>query len=57
MATPKTTSYNGYCMKCQTKRDFDGDIHEVNQRRMVKGTCPVCGSKINRILGNKPATA
>ena len=36
-------SYNGYCVKCKDKRDFDGDIAETNGRRMAKGTCPVCG--------------
>ena len=44
-------SYNGYCVKCKDKRDFDGDIAETNGRRMAKGTCPVCGTKMNRILG------
>jgi hypothetical protein len=44
-------SYNGYCVKCKDKRDFDGDISETNGRRMAKGTCPVCGTRMNRILG------
>ena len=44
-------SYNGYCVKCKEKRDFDGEVAEVNGRRMAKGTCPVCGTKMNRILG------
>ena len=44
-------SYNGYCVKCKDKRDFDGDIAETNGRRMAKGTCPVCGTRMNRILG------
>ena len=44
-------TYNGYCVKCKEKRDFDGEVHESNGRRMAKGTCPVCGTKMNRILG------
>jgi Domain of unknown function (DUF5679) len=44
-------SYNGYCVKCKDKRDFDGDAAETNGRRMAKGTCPVCGTRMNRILG------
>jgi Zn finger protein HypA/HybF involved in hydrogenase expression len=44
-------TYNGYCVKCKDKRDFDGEVVETNGRRMAKGTCPVCGTKMNRILG------
>ncbi|WP_434450278.1 DUF5679 domain-containing protein [Lentzea sp. E54] len=43
--------YNGYCVKCREKRDFDGNVEETNGRRMAKGTCPVCGTKMTRILG------
>jgi transcription initiation factor IIE alpha subunit len=44
--------YNGYCVKCREKRDFDGQVEETaSGRRMAKGTCPVCGTKMNRILG------
>ncbi len=38
-------------MKCKEKRDFDGEVTEGNGRRMAKGICPVCGTKMNRILG------
>ena len=44
-------SYNGYCVKCKDKRDLDGDIAETNGRRMAEGTCPVCGTRMNRIQG------
>jgi hypothetical protein len=44
-------TYNGYCVKCKEKRDFSGEVHETNGRRMAKGTCPICGTKMNRILG------
>jgi hypothetical protein len=49
-ATTKT--YNGYCVKCKEKRDFEGSV-EVSKTgmKMAKGKCPVCGTTVNRILG------
>lgn len=48
-------TYEGYCVKCRAKREFHGHIEESdNGRRMAKGTCPVCGTKMNRILKNIP---
>jgi hypothetical protein len=45
-------TYNGYCVKCHEKRDFHGEIHvSDNGTRMAQGPCPVCGTKMNRILG------
>lgn len=44
-------TYNGYCVKCREKRDFEGEVNEKNGRRMAQGKCPVCGTKMNRILG------
>jgi hypothetical protein len=45
-------TYNGYCVKCKEKRDFDGEVNVSDSgRRMAKGICPVCGTKMNRILG------
>jgi hypothetical protein len=45
-------TYNGYCVKCKEKRDFDGEVSvSESGRRMAKGICPVCGTKMNRILG------
>ena len=44
--------YNGYCVKCKEKRDFEGEVKVSDSgRRMAQGTCPVCGTKMNRILG------
>ncbi len=41
-----------YCVKCKEKRDFDGEVKvSESGRRMAQGTCPVCGTKMNRILG------
>jgi hypothetical protein len=46
------TTYNGYCVKCKEKRDFEGTV-EVSKTGMnvAKGKCPVCGTTMNRILG------
>ncbi|WP_162836184.1 DUF5679 domain-containing protein [Demequina sediminicola] len=41
-----------YCVKCKDKRTTEGDVVvSENGRRMAKGTCPECGTKLNRILG------
>jgi hypothetical protein len=59
---PKTITYGGflmefegYCVKCRTKRTItDGVVEETAQgRRMAKGTCPVCGTKVTRFLSSK----
>ena len=45
-------SNEGYCDKCKEKRTFDGEVKVSDSgRRMAQGTCPVCGTKMNRILG------
>ena len=45
-------NYEGYCVKCREKREFDGqEVELANGRRAAQGTCPVCGTKMNRILG------
>lgn len=44
--------YNGYCVKCKEKRDFEGEVAvSKTGMRMAKGKCPVCGTTVNRILG------
>ena len=45
-------TYNGYCVKCKEKRDFEGSV-EISKTgmKMAKGKCPVCGTTVNRILG------
>jgi hypothetical protein len=49
---PVAETYNGYCVKCKEKRDFEGEVKvSESGRRMAQGTCPVCGTKMNRILG------
>jgi len=51
--TAMAESYTGtaYCVKCKEKRDFTGNVEETNGRRFAKGICPVCGTKVTRILG------
>jgi hypothetical protein len=47
-------SYTGdaYCVKCKEKRDCTGEVKVCESgRRMAQGICPVCGTKLNRILG------
>jgi len=46
-----------YCVKCREKREMQ-DAKEVmmkgkggSKRKALKGTCPVCGTKMFRILG------
>jgi hypothetical protein len=47
--------FEGYCVKCREKRTItDGRVEETAKgRRMAKGTCPVCGTKVNRFLSSK----
>jgi len=47
----------GYRVKCKAKREMN-DAQEVvtegksgRKTRMMKGVCPECGTKMNRILG------
>ena len=44
-------TYNGYCVKCRRSVTSRARSRETNGRRMAKGICPVCGTKMNRILG------
>ncbi|MGC4175589.1 DUF5679 domain-containing protein [Demequina sp.] len=47
-------TYSGefYCVKCKDKRSTEGKVViSENGRRMAKAECPVCGTKLNRILG------
>jgi hypothetical protein len=44
--------YEAYCVKCKAKREFEGEeVTLKNGRRAAKGTCPVCGTTVMRILG------
>ena len=44
--------YEAYCVKCRQKREFEGTETTLkNGRKAAKGTCPVCGTNVMRILG------
>jgi hypothetical protein len=44
-------TYNGYCVKCRAKRDFEGEVKELkNGSKAAQGSCPVCGTKMTRML-------
>ncbi len=44
--------YEAYCVKCRAKREFEGEETTLkNGRRAAQGKCPVCGTKVMRILG------
>ena len=44
--------YEAYCVKCREKREFEGEeVTLKNGRRAAQGQCPVCGTKVMRILG------
>lgn len=51
----------GYCVKCKAKQEMkDEKIVEMKGKGGVKrnactGTCPVCGTKMFRILGKADA--
>ena len=48
----ETYKGDAYCVKCKEKREFEGTVKVSDSgRRMAQGICPVCGTKVNRILG------
>ena len=49
--------FEGYCVKCRKKQAIkEGVVAETaNGRRMAKGTCPDCGTKVTRFLPSKKA--
>jgi len=49
-------TYEAYCVKCRAKREFEGEEVELkNGRKAAQGICPVCGTKVMRILGKSSA--
>lgn len=53
---PEAVRYEGnaYCVKCKENRDFVGVVRTSDSgRQMAQGRCPVCDTKVNRILGKK----
>lgn len=50
--------YEAYCVKCKAKREFEGTVVTLkNGRNAASGTCPVCGTKVMRILGKADVAA
>lgn len=58
MANMAQEQVEGYCVKCKQKRMMK-EPQEVEMpgkggpRRAMKGTCPVCGTGMYRIMGKK----
>jgi hypothetical protein len=49
---PAVAEYEAYCVKCREKRKFEGtEVTLKNGRKAAQGQCPVCGTKVMRILG------
>ena len=51
--------FEAYCVKCREKRQIkDGKVETSEKgRRMAKGVCPVCGTKVTRFLpAEKPSS-
>lgn len=44
-----------YCVKCKQKREMTGakEVSMGKDRLAMQGTCPVCGTKMFRIMGKK----
>lgn len=49
----KTIKYEGRCMKCKEQKTMkDPELTTMkNGMKAAKGVCPVCGTKMFRILG------
>ncbi len=57
MAEDQDVIVEAYCVKCKSKREMN-DAKEIEmkgkggiKRRAMTGICPVCGTKMFRILG------
>jgi DNA polymerase II large subunit len=44
-----------YCVKCKEKREMaeEKEVEMKGRRMAMEGKCPVCGTKMFRILGKK----
>jgi phage FluMu protein Com len=51
------TIMQGYCVKCKASREMKDLTYTkaANGRTMAKGTCPVCGTKMNKFLSKEEA--
>lgn len=50
-------TYEAYCVKCREKREMKdpNQVEMKNGRPAMEGTCPVCGTKLFRMLSAKDA--
>jgi hypothetical protein len=48
-----------YCVKCREKREIKGPkpVEMKNGRHAIEGTCPVCGTRLFRMVSDKDAKA
>jgi hypothetical protein len=46
-------SVEAYCVKCKAKREMKEpqEVEMANGRKAQKGTCPVCGTGMFKIMG------
>jgi len=44
-----------YCVKCKGKKEMNNptEVTLKNGRKAAQGLCPVCGTKLSRILAGK----
>jgi hypothetical protein len=48
---PMADTYEGYCVKCRKKQNFEGTVKTLdNGKKAAQGLCPACGTKMTRIL-------
>jgi hypothetical protein len=48
---PEVKTYEGYCVKCKEKREFEGVVNVAKSGSlMAKGPCPECGTTVCRIM-------
>ncbi len=57
MSEEGETNMQGYCVKCKATREMKDLTYTkaANGRTMAKGTCPVCGTKMNKFLSKEEA--
>lgn len=51
----KLIMVQAYCVKCRAKRDVKDPVETTfkNGRPAIKGTCSLCGTKVNLIMKKK----
>lgn len=50
-----TMATEAYCVKCREKREMkdEEEVTMKNGRPAVQGVCPVCGTKLFRLMSTK----